>query len=210
MPFLYKMVRTIFFDTETTGLPKYMYLSALQKANNWPDLVSICWMVFEEAKQVKKEYHIIQPEGWTITAESVKFHGITQERAMAEGSSLKTVMEGFKNDYETADHIVAHNMHFDRNVIFNAFAWRLNMGPTGFWKVNKEICTMIKSKEELKILSKYANDLKVSYKYPALDELYRDTFGEEPPENAHSADRDVDVLQKIFWKRWGAVEGMHV
>jgi len=62
-----------------------MYLSALQRANNWPDLVSICWLVFEEAKQVKKEYHIIKPQDWTIPAESVKFHGITQEKAMAEG-----------------------------------------------------------------------------------------------------------------------------
>jgi DNA polymerase III epsilon subunit-like protein len=204
-----KMVRLLFFDTETTGLPKHSKISALQMNENWPDLASICWMIFDDGVHVKKEYHIIKPEGWTIPEAASKIHSITDAIARREGKSLATVLEMFRNDCETADFLVAHNLFFDRNVIFNAYAWRLNIGPTGFWKNGKELCTMLKSKDELRIPSKYskANDL---YKYPSLDELYRATFLKDPPGNAHSADRDVEVLQDIFFARWGAVSGIAV
>jgi hypothetical protein len=42
------------------------------------------------------------------------------------------------------------------------------------------------------------------YKMPGLDELYRATFNEPAPPSAHSSDRDVEVLEKIYWARWGA------
>jgi len=203
------MVRTLFFDTETTGLPKHKAISALQMKGNWPDLVSICWIVFDDGVRLKKEYHVIKPDGWTIPAEASRIHGITEEKAYAEGESLKTVLKIFKDDCIAASCIVAHNMVFDRNVVFNAFAWRLNIGPSIFWKYNNELCSMMMSKNELKIPSKYP---KVSdmYKYPTLDELYRATFLKDPPGNAHSADRDVEVLQEVFFKRWGAVAGSMV
>jgi DNA polymerase III epsilon subunit-like protein len=203
------MVRTLFFDTETTGLPRHSAVSALQLKNNWPDLVSICWIVCDDGSPVKKEYHMIKPEGWVIDPSASKIHGITQEVAMAEGESLKTVLETFYGDYVTADQVIAHNMFFDRNVLFAAFAWRLNIGPTGFWKHSKDVCTMLKSKDELKIPSKYSKTRDM-YKYPSLDELYRDTFGTAPPGNAHSADRDTEVLVAIFFKRWGVVNGVAV
>ena len=198
------MVRRLFFDTETTGLAKYSFLSALQRKENWPDLASICWIVFENGVRIKKEYHIIKPEDWKIPVEASKIHGITHEIAMEQGVSLRTVLESFRKDLEAADFVVAHNMFFDRNVVFNAFAWRLDIGPTGFWKMNRQICTMERSKEELKIPSKYPR-VHDPYKFPSLDELYRATFGEEPPGNSHSADRDVEVLQEIFWRRWPQV-----
>jgi hypothetical protein len=56
------------------------------------------------------------------------------------------------------------------------------------------------------------NELKIpspngyaDYKWPKLDELYTATFNEAPPANAHSADRDVDVLQKIYWTRYNTL-----
>ena len=196
------MVVTLFFDTETTGLAKFKSLSALQMKGNWPDLVSICWIMYEGTERIKKVYHIIRPDEWTIPAASSQIHGITEEIATEQGNSLRVVLESFKEDCKAANYIVAHNMFFDKNVLFNAYAWRLGTGPTGFWNAQKEICTMQKSKNELKIPSKYGkpNDM---YKYPSLDDLYRATFSEEPPGNAHSADRDVEVLSQTFWRRWG-------
>jgi DNA polymerase-3 subunit alpha/DNA polymerase-3 subunit epsilon len=204
-----KMVRLLFFDTETTGLPKHSAISALQLKENWPDLVSICWIIVDDGVRVKKEYHIIKPEGWTVPAAASKIHGITQEKAVLEGKSLADVLEVFRQDCATADFLVAHNLFFDRNVVFNAYAWRLNIGPTGFWKNGKELCTMLKSTNELRIPSRYGK-AKDMYKYPSLDELYRATFLKDPPGSAHSADRDVEVLQEIFFARWGAVGGVTV
>lgn len=196
------MGRILFFDTETTGLAKYTSLSALQMKDNWPDIVSICWIVCEGSNRIKKEYHIIKPEGWVIPQKSAEIHGITHEIACTQGESLATVLHSFKEDCESADSIVAHNMFFDKNVLFNAYAWRLDIGPTGFWDYKKEFCTMLKSKNELKIPSKYTNS-KHDFKYPSLDEIYRDTFKEESPGGAHNSDRDVEVLLRVFWKRWG-------
>jgi len=165
--------------------------------------------MFDDGVRVKKEYHIIKPEGWTVPAAASKIHGITQEKAVAEGKPLANVLEAFRLDCESANFLVAHNLFFDRNVIFNAYAWRLNIGPTGFWKNDRELCTMLKSTNELRIPSKYGK-AKDMYKYPSLDELYRATFLKDPPGLAHSADRDVEVLQDIFFARWGAVGGTTV
>jgi len=194
------MVRTLLFDTETTGLPKFKGVGALVVPNNWPDIVSICWLLYEGTTLIRKEYFIIRPDGWVITPESIKFHGITHEKAVQIGHPLQDVLLSFHNDVLSCDRVIAHNMFFDKNVVLAAYKWRLKMNPS-FWDPKKEFCSMAKSKEELKIPSKYPKpgDL---YKYPSLDQLYSDTFKADPPTGAHSADRDVDVLQQIVWKRW--------
>jgi len=58
---------------------------------------------------------------------------------------------------------------------------------------------MLTSMDELKIPNQNGY---TSYKWPKLDELYTATFGEEALPNAHSANRDVEVLQKIYWTRY--------
>jgi DNA polymerase III epsilon subunit-like protein len=196
------MPLTLIFDTETTGLPKSRTASALRGPNNWPDMVSIAWSVSDsDGSSIKKAYSIIKPAGWTIPEDSIKFHGITQEKAEAEGRDLANVMAEFRDDVEKCSHIIAHNMEFDKNVVFNAYAWRLRKDPRKFWKDEAEFCSLQKSKDELKIPGRYPKpgDL---YKMPTLDELWVATFGEPVPSNAHSADRDVDVLSQIVWSRW--------
>jgi hypothetical protein len=61
------------------------------------------------------------------------------------------------------------------------------------------------STAELRIPSKFGRpgDL---WKWPGLDELYAATFGRAAPADAHNADRDVDVLQQIVWKRWSLLK----
>ena len=194
-------MKVIFFDTETTGLPKSWKKDALTAPDNWPDLVSIAWWIFESRELVKKEYHIIRPDGWTISDGSIEKHGITQESALAHGDPLADVLAIFQEDLAGAGHVIAHNMNFDKNVLFNAYQWRLDQDPTHFWHVAAEFCSMKKSTAELRIPSKFGRpgDL---WKWPGLDELYSATFGRAPPADAHNADRDVDVLQQIVWKRW--------
>lgn len=194
------MPRIIIFDTETTGLPKLKRLSAMDSKDNWPDIVSICWRVFEDTKEISNNYYIIRPEGWVIPEDSFKIHKISQERAMKEGASLNDVLMKFKNDITSSDMIIAHNLEFDKNVILNAYLWRLHM-PIEFWFSIKEFCTADMSKNVLKLPGRFPNS-KDPYKIPSLNELYVDTFKEAAPPDAHSAERDVDVLQKIVWKRW--------
>ena len=119
---------------------------------------------------------------------------------MAEGSDLLEVLSEFRTDIQGVKYLVAHNMEFDKNVMLNAFIWRLNIDPS-FWPLKAEFCSAQKSKDELKLASLYPKPWDL-YKIPKLDELYQATFYMAAPEGAHNAERDVDVLQQIFWKRW--------
>ncbi len=195
--------RVVIFDTETTGLPKNRNQIAVAEPNNWPDLVSICWHVYLNGLIVKKVHYLIKPEGWSIPAESIKIHGITEERAFAEGKNLKDVLDEFKTDAKGCDRLVAHNFQFDSNVLMNAYKWRIGEDCGGWWPFKAEFCTMMVASEELKIPNPHGY---ATYKWPKLDELYKITFNEPAPVGAHSADRDVEVLAKIYFKRYTNVD----
>lgn len=192
----------LFIDTETTGLPLVRGVSALEKKGIWPDIVSVAWIVCKETGEVcKKVYSLIRPDGWKIPADSIKIHGITMEYALEQGRPLEDVLAELKADLATVDTVVAHNMEFDKNVIINAYKWRLGQEPpflSGAAGAN-EICTMDKSQAELKIPNPYPKY--GPYKSPKLSELYKDTFGLEPA-GQHNSQGDVEALCAIYWKRW--------
>jgi DNA polymerase III epsilon subunit-like protein len=193
---------TLFFDTETTGLPIDRRVPALQNEVNWPQLVSLSWSVWDSSGVcVKRSSHVIRPQGWTIPAASTAIHGITHEIAEATGSALVDVLMDFRADLIDSKRIVAHNIEFDKNVVFHAFAWHLKKDPRRFWNEAAEFCSQTTAKGELKLPWPYAkpND---PYKMPGLDEVYRATFNEPAPPAAHSSARDVEVLEKIYWARW--------
>lgn len=195
------MVKIIFFDTETTGLPSNDKISALNHRSNWPDIVSICWMVFENQTLVKKEEYIIRPEQYTIPPESTKIHGITQRQAEQQGTPLSVVLTKFVDDIQGANVLCAHNLHFDKNVVFHAYKWRLNRDPLRIWPSSAEFCTMKESQEELKLPSMNATAQEL-YRRPKLAELYFYQFGALLPPGLTVGD-DVDALQRIFFARWG-------
>ena len=195
------MSYTLFFDTETTGLPVNKKIDALASNGNWPDLVSISWSLYDSDVCVKRASHIVKPGGWIIPQESIAIHKITMERAEAEGLPLTQVLEEFRNDLVKCSRVVAHNMNFDKNTLFHAFAWRTGKDPRKFWPASGEFCSLEKSKNELKLPARYPKPGDM-YKMPRLDELYQATFNEPAPEGAHRSDRDVEVLEKIVWARW--------
>ncbi len=198
--------KIIFFDTETTGLPADWKTPALLNSANWPDLVSICWLVFSDADGYatpKKENHIIKPDGWIIPDSAAAIHGITQARAEAEGKPLEDILDLFKADLVGCWRLVAHNMNFDSNVMLGAYKWRLGQDPSSWWPFKAEFCTMLKTVGDLRIpVAKKNGPTGNPFKYPKLDELWAATFDSPVPANAHSADRDVEVLAKIYWRRW--------
>lgn len=200
--------RVLFIDTETTGLPLNKWQKAHQQKGNWPDIVSVAWEIYESAKLVSKNYYLIKPRGWKIHPESTNIHGITQEYAERNGYNFAEVMRILKQDLQSANMVVAHNLEFDKNVIYNAFIWHLEEDPTTFWPIT-EFCTMVESEPELKLPNPSTNTnikSKKKYKSPRLDELYVHTFGKDPEKAAHNSQRDVEVLVEIFMKRWVEVK----
>lgn len=185
-------MKLLIFDTETTGLPKAR-ASAETRANNWPHIVSISWVILdsETNKLIKERNYYIKPNGWAIPEESTNIHGITEEIARQKGSDLYDVMSEFIQ--EKCDAWVAHNLEFDINVIVNAVLWdlKLQFPPVP----QRKLCTMLLSKSICKLPGMYKN----SYKSPKLKELYYHAFKKYPDElMLHSSMYDVYILADII------------
>jgi len=194
------MVISLIFDTETTGLPRDKNMPAILLKENWPDIVSLSWRLYEDGALVSKRSFIVKPEGWTIPMESTKIHGITHDFALANGVALKDAMNTFCDHLAKATTVIAHNLAFDKQVILNALFWRLSVTRVA-WSPLADICTGILSTNELKLQFSGRNTYG-NYKMPSLKELYMNTFNREDPSGAHESSRDVEVLEEIIMKRW--------
>lgn len=70
----------LFFDTETTGLPKN-WKAPSSAVNNWLRMVQIAWVLADDEGAVLETFSaIIRPEGCTIPREASDIHRVTQER----------------------------------------------------------------------------------------------------------------------------------
>lgn len=183
-------MRLLIFDTETTGLPKAR-LPASKGPNNWPHLVSISWVILDvDSNQIAKQrYYVIKPRNWIIPEDSVKIHGITTVQAEKDGYDLQFVISEFLA--EKYDVLVAHNMDFDYNVLYNAIEWDLDIEFGGIQK--PKVCTMQLSKDICKLSGMFG------YKSPKLSELYEYTFKKNPQANSlHNSLYDTLILTEII------------
>ena len=180
----------LFFDTETTGLPRN-WKAPITDLNNWPRLVQIAWVLSDNSgKRIETKDFIIKPEGFTIPYEAAKVHRITTERAYKEGIDLAKVLNEFNDLISESDYIVAHNIDFDK-MILGAELLRNNIKTTFFQK--PKLCTMKSSTNYCKIPGNYG------YKWPKLSELHIDLFGKDF-EEAHDASADINATEKCFWE----------
>jgi len=184
-------MRTLVFDTETTGLPKYSRSPAKFMRDNWPHIVSLSWVILDNDIVVETHSYIIKPKNWVIPDDSIAIHGITNEIAMKDGVDLEFALDNFM--YEHYDLMVAHNLDFDENVLVNAIYW--DLGRKEFEEFpHPKRCSMRLSKDICKLPSTYRG-----YKPPRLSELYKYVFGVNPVmENLHGSLYDVQILVKVI------------
>lgn len=201
-------MRTLVFDTETTGLAKTQIISP-STIHLWPHIVQFSYIVYdtESNKIVKIKDSIIKvPDSFIITEENTKIHGITTEISLTKGTSLLPVLEEFFADFDSADHIVGHNVSFDINMI-KAELQRLIMISsdkklqeylTTINTSTKFYCTMQETIElcAIEMKDKYGRLYK---KFPKLVELYQKMFG-VTPKNLHNSLNDVIVCLRCFIK----------
>ena len=179
----------LFFDTETTGLPKN-WKAPVTDLNNWPRMIQIGWILSDNGKRIDTGNFIIKPENFTIPAEASKVHGITTEKAIAEGVDLENLLRKFNNLIEQANYIVAHNIDFDK-MILGAELLRKNVVSN--FDSTPKICTMKSATNYCQVLGNYG------YKWPTLSELHIKLFGEDF-EGAHDAFADIEATEKCFWE----------
>lgn len=180
----------LFFDTETTGLPRN-YKAPLTDLDNWPRLVQLAYILSDfKGNILQKGDWIIKPNGYIIPNESSVIHRITNERANNEGLPLKFVLQNFENLIKISDCLVAHNMSFDEKIVSAEF---LRSGMENFILDKKRICTMEKTTNFCALESQYG------FKWPKLSELYFILFNESF-EEAHNAAHDINATAKCFWE----------
>ena len=186
-------MKILFFDTETTGLPRDRHVPAKDGEGNWPDVVSLAWVIMDhEKKLIKSKYVIVKPEGWTIPADSIMIHGITQDKAETEGVLLRPLLEEFQKDVLSCKYAVAHNLAFDKNVLDNAALWRAGRAPLRWltcW------CTAELGKDITRV--PFASGR--GFRYPRLADLYTHLTHKQPNVDLHNALFDTLLLSELFY-----------
>jgi DNA polymerase III epsilon subunit-like protein len=187
----------LFFDTETTGLPKN-WKAPVTDLNNWPRLVQLAYLFYDQnGNKIAAGDHIIKPDGFTIPIDASKIHGISNEKANQEGKAILTVLQDFQSLINRADYLVAHNMSFDEKIVGAEFL-RNQMQDSIATK--RKICTMQSTTNFCAIDGPYG------YKWPKLSELHYKLFRTGFDE-AHNAAVDINATAKCFWelKRLGKI-----
>ena len=187
----------LFFDTETTGLPRNLKAPVTDLAN-WPRMVQIAWILSdEESNQIESADFIIKPDGYSIPVEASSVHGIYTARAIEEGKELFDVLSTFSELVRESEFLVAHNISFDEKIIG---AELLRASIQSDFNNKKRICTMMSSTDFCQIPGRYG------FKLPKLTELHMKLFGEGFDE-AHDAAIDINATEKCFWemRKLGAI-----
>ncbi|MGA2121503.1 MAG: 3'-5' exonuclease [Methanoregula sp.] len=185
-------IMLLFFDTETTGLPKY---SATNDIEKWPRVVQLAWSLYDnDGNRENQESYIIYPTDFTVPMASASIHGITTERAKHEGTSLHTVLPHFNADVEKATTVIAHNLDFDLPIVHTEFV-RCKL-ETNLAK-KQTFCTM--KTQTIISWCKLPKSTGRGYKWPTLPELYLQLFQKEFTDS-HNAGADVEACARCYFE----------
>ncbi len=180
----------LFFDTETTGVPKN-YKAPVSDLNNWPRLVQLAWLLTDDkGQEINHGEHIVKPNGFTIPAEAAKIHGISTELAMQEGVDLKFAVDAIVADMQKAKVLIAHNVQFDEKILG---AELLRIGYQNHLDSKPRKCTMQSSTNYCKLPGPYG------FKWPKLQELHQKLFS-ETFDGAHRALTDVRACARCYFE----------
>lgn len=188
-----------FFDTETTGLPDWKSPS---ESEHQPHIVDICALLYTpEGELVDSFEAMICPDGWDIPDEVAAIHGITTEKAVAEGIPETDALLGFLGIWRQAGLRVAHNVSFDDRILRIGLMRFFDEEIANTYKQGPSYCTALSAKPICQI-PPTAKMLKTSFrnqfKTPNLAEALLHLTGEELV-NAHRARVDTEACAKIYF-----------
>ena len=180
----------LFFDTETSGLPKdYNALPA--DYDNWPRLLQLSWVITDnEGDELERKDFYVKPEGFTYLRPQGSPFNVSEEGLIEKGKSVGEVLRAFRDDLKKTDYIVGHNVYFDMNVLR---AELKRMGEPDCFDGIPFYCTMIGAK------AYYAQPNESGFKYPQLQELYNMLF-HVSFDDAHNAISDVLATKACFFE----------
>lgn len=184
------------FDCETTDLLDF---KADLMAIHQPHIIQLAAeLCDEEGNTLQTLSSIIKPEGWDKISEGAfGAHGITLERAEAEGRPMKDVLAEFNDMKAQAQARFAYNIPYDKKMLAREAGYHnIPHDSTGIesycvMKMATPICNMPPTGKMVKAGFGYKP------KPPKLIEAYRHFFNEEF--EAHDAMNDVRAAKRIFF-----------
>jgi DNA polymerase III epsilon subunit-like protein len=180
----------LFFDTETTGIPRN-YKAPVTDLANWPRVVQLAFLQTDESGMVlAAEEFVIKPEGFTIPADAARVHGITTEQALKHGVPVSQALNEFLACLQSAKTLVAHNMAYDENVLGAEFLRAKLSNPL---PRIKRVCTMQSTTNFCALPGPYG------FKWPTLAQLHQKLF-QQDFKDAHCALADVQACAKCFFQ----------
>jgi DNA polymerase III epsilon subunit-like protein len=180
----------LFFDTETTGLPRNCR-APVSDLNNWPRLVQLAYLYYDASgNKVAEGDFIIKPDGFTISKGATRIHGITTEKALQDGQPVKGVLENFHALVEKSEFLVAHNIAFDEMIMGSEL---LRNGMQNSLSDKFKICTMKQTTAFCRLSGEYG------HKWPKLSDLHYKLF-RTGFSDAHNASPDISITAKCFWE----------
>lgn len=181
----------LFFDTETTGIPKD-YKAPCTNTDNWPRLIQLGWLLTDAAGRILSEgNHIVRPDGFEIPKAASDVHGITTEFALENGKPLLDVIFAFGADLNQADCVVGHNLDYDLHIVGAEYV-RLGYDSRIMF-ARPTLCTMQATIQFCNIPGRFGP------KWPKLMELYTKLFG-QGFDGAHDAMADIVATKDCFFE----------
>ena len=185
----------LFFDTETTGIPRWELPA---DHADQPRIVDLAGVLCDDAgAEVARYESIVKPDGWTVHEGAARVHGITTEIAAKEGQPIAAVLDGFDALVSKAGLLVAFNLRFDDKLLRGE---RRRLGrPDGFGTV-PVFCAMKGATPLCKIepTKKMKTAGFTKFKTPRLSEAVK-VLLEREHDGAHRAMADALATRDLYF-----------
>ena len=184
----------LFFDTETSGLPKF---KSPNTDPGQPWIVQLAAVLSTDNKVLMSMNFIIKSDGLPIHPKAEEVHGISVKLADQIGFEPQVAFSTFLQMAEKANKLICHNTAFDMRLL-DILATRLDhyQDFVNTVRVKPHVCTMIKSTNFCKL--PYPSGRRGN-KWPKLTELHAILFDEDF-EGAHDALNDVYATQRCYYE----------
>jgi len=205
--------RVLVFDTETTGLmPKRAFRNTPVNEVELPHMTQLTYILYDIEQrcilQVFNSY-IKLPDSVVVPEKATEITGITTEKCAIEGRDICDVLRSFYAAYETADHVVAHNIAFDAEIIHLECTRNSHSLIDECPNIMKMLYLSDKIREcTMNMTTAFCNLYRTNIrgkpylKMPKLCELYEKLFG-TIPDNLHNSLVDTLVCLRCYLKfRW--------
>ena len=189
--------KVLFFDTETSDFIK-KDLSAIDINQAWT--VQIGAILASQQEDIDQLNVIIKSNGRSMNYYAQEVHGISTERADAEGIEELIAAEQFGLLLRQADLVVCHNFAFDWNYVYQMMERNLDdlsdLARSAFYLDLPNHCTM-RDKAVVKMCG--LRNKAGRPKWPKLTELHEHLFGESF-DGAHDAYADITATKRCFFE----------